>query len=178
MLRTEYLHEAFDYRDGNLFWKSRPRSHFTSDNSFRAWNTSNAGNPISSMDKDGYLRVRLDGVRHKAHRIIWMMKVGSIPEGMVIDHINHNKSDNRLSNLRLVAVETNNRNAPMRADNTSGVTGVNWNERAKKYQATISISGKRKSLGYFSSLHSAKAARKNAELEVGYHKNHGSKEVL
>lgn len=59
-----------------------------------------------------------------AHRIIWEMFNGAIPEGKEIDHINGVKSDNRIENLRLCDRHINCKNAAKRRDNSSGVTGV------------------------------------------------------
>jgi len=122
----------------------------------------------------GYRQLRIYGECFMVHRIIWEMEVGDIPEGMVIDHINHIRSDNRISNLRAVTVLENTRNASERKDNSSGVTGVTWDKFSSKWQAKISVKGKTVHLGRFNSLDDARIARRQAEAKYKFHKNHGA----
>jgi len=98
---------------------------------------------------------------------------GAIPEGMLIDHIDHNRTNNRQINLRLVTRTESNRNVSKRRTNTSGVTGVSWYKRKKKWCAEISVRGERISLGYFNKKQAAIAVRKAAEKQYEYHPNHG-----
>lgn len=125
--------------------------------------------------RDGYVKVRFDNRLYMAHRIIWESVVGKIPEGMQIDHINHNRSDNRLENLRLVTHIENGMNQSMRVRNKSGITGVSWNARDEKWISRISRDRKVINLGCFDSFDDAVSARINAEIEFGYHANHGRK---
>ncbi len=90
-----------------------------------------------------------------------------------IDHINGDRTDNRICNLRDVTSAGNSCNRRRQDRNTSGVTGVAWDKRASRWQARIGLNGKQKYLGYFDSLDEAVAARKAAELELGFHPNHG-----
>lgn len=129
----------------------------------------------SKCKRDGYVKVRFDNKLHMAHRIIWEAVVGKIPEGMQIDHINHDRSDNRIENLRVVTHIENGMNQSMCVRNKSGVTGVSWHSRDKKWKAVISKDRKVISLGYFNNFDDAVAARLSAEIEFGYHVNHGRK---
>ena len=152
--------DYFSYKDGRLYWKaSRGRIR--------------AGSEAGSEDQQGYIVVRLNGKDYKAHRIIWEMHYGPIPEGMEVDHIWHNRKDNRIENLRLVTRTGNGRNQSKFATNTSGVTGVNWNNQAGKWRAEIYVDGKHISLGLFTIFNDAVLARKSAEAKYGFHKNHG-----
>ncbi len=83
----------------------------------------------------------------RVHNIVWNMHHGIIPKGLVIDHIDRNRSNNLLSNLRLVTQQVNGINTGLSKNNTSGIKGVSWNNRDKKWQATININGKAKRLG-------------------------------
>lgn len=125
--------------------------------------------------RDGYIKVRFENRLYLAHRIIWESVMGIIPEGMQIDHINHNRSDNRMENLRLVTHIENGMNQSRSVRNKSGVTGVSWQSRDKKWKAVISKDRKTISLGYFNNFDDAVAARLSAEIEFGYHVNHGRK---
>lgn len=131
------------------------------------------GGSLSSKTDDGYLRVQVDCKRYRLHRIIWKMVHGSFDETMQVDHINGIRSDNRLSNLRLVIPRDNNKNCKIFSHNTSGNSGVIWNKLQNKWVAYIGGSKKRNHLGYFTHIEDAIKARKEAEVLHGYHPNHG-----
>ena len=82
------------------------------------------GDHVGSLAKTGYYVFGLQGKTHYSHRVIWEILVGPIPKGFEIDHVNKNRGDNRLENLRCVPRRVNLRNAGMRITNKSGVTGV------------------------------------------------------
>lgn len=127
----ERLHQIFDYKDGQLFRKS--------------------GKLAGSVHPLGYVKVRADGKMYMAHRLIWKMFNKDFETG-TLDHINNNRSDNRIENLRIASRCENNQNAIIRKDNTSGAKGVNWNKRDMRWTASIQINGKRKALGNFKDL--------------------------
>lgn len=125
------------------------------------------------VDKNGYVRIRYNGVLLLAHRIIWEMHNGKIPEGMEIDHVWHNRCDNRIENLRLASRLENSKNVSLLKRNKSGRVGVCWRKKEKKWHATIYDKGKSVHLGLFSSIDDAIMAREQAEAKLGYHENHG-----
>jgi hypothetical protein len=125
-----------------------------------------------TQDTHGYLQGRVAGVLVLAHRAAWALHHGEWPNGQ-IDHINGNRTDNRIDNLRVVSATENARNATLRADNRSGVPGVGWHSRYKKWTARIGVQGRQKTIGYYATLAEAAAARRVAETEQGYHRNHG-----
>lgn len=96
---------------------------------------------------EGYIRIRLDGVKYMAHRLAWLYVYGEFPEKQ-IDHINHDKSDNRICNLR-EATQIENSQNKIRATrlNKLGVLGVSQ-VYGGKFKATITINKERKVLGY------------------------------
>jgi len=107
-----------------------------------------------------------------AHRVVWAVAYGVWPVGQ-IDHIDGDKTNNRLSNLREVDAVVNCQNRPIHTLNTSGVTGVTFLKRKKLWYARITIAGERRSLGRYKLLGDAVAARKRAEIEYSFHPNHG-----
>ncbi|MDS1650714.1 HNH endonuclease signature motif containing protein [Escherichia coli] len=158
--------EYFEYKEGSLYWKK-----ITS-------NRARIGNKAGRVKPDsGYIAIGFFGREYREHRIIWEMFNGPIPEGYEIDHINHIKSDNRLENLRLTTHYENSLNQPMHKDNSSGVCGVGWFKSRKKWKAYIGYHGKCITLGYFDNFEDAVNARRKAEMDIGYHKNHGGDHV-
>jgi hypothetical protein len=123
-----------------------------------------------------YRRVRVNGKAYFAHRLIWLYVRGYFPEQ--IDHINGNGLDNRLINLRGSDSTGNSRNRRKYASNTSGHTGVYRCKPHSKWQVKIKINGVQKHLGYFHDINEAIKARKQAEIEHGFHVNHGQERPL
>lgn len=85
------------------------------------------------------------------------------PKELQVDHINHNTLDNRKCNLNIVSHSENMQNKLIAKNNTSGITGVNWHKKDKKWVATIGINGRKIRLGSFADLEDAKRARLTAE---------------
>ena len=177
-LTQDLLNEIFSYdaKTGVLYHRDRPRWMFTKgykggETSWRTFNTQNAGKPICNLNGEGYLRVNIGGKRYLAHRIIWMMVHGEWPEE--IDHINGNRADNRLCNLRAVNRQENMRNLACRSDNTSGHTGVSYSKRDDVFVAYITVDGHAKVIGRYATAEQAAEARAKAQDEAGFHPNHG-----
>lgn len=121
-----------------------------------------------------YIRLTYRGKSYQAHRVVWEMFNGAIPEGFKVDHINGMKDDNRIENLRLVTDSINNRNKGKDSRNKSGYNGVIWNKQVSKWQAHIRVDGKSKHLGLFLEIGDAVQARKQAEEGLGFTSRHGN----
>lgn len=106
----------------------------------------------------GYARTVIDGRTTSMHRLI--MKA---PDGLVVDHINHNELDNRKNNLRVCTQSNNAMNRKKAINNTSGYIGVVFKKDCNKWEAFIRVDGKRKYLGLFATPELAYEARKEAE---------------
>lgn len=165
---------SYDAISGELRWLERPESMFPSRRSAGMWNTRFAGKVAgSTVAGSEYLSINIGPQRFKAHVVAWIIHYGTAPPAD-IDHINGNRQDNRIENMRAVTRSENMRNTSLSSRNTSGFIGVSYRKTANKWQATIrDMSGKRLSLGYFAELQEAAAVRKAAEAKFGYHANHG-----
>lgn len=161
-------HEFFKYdpETGKLFWAAVPNNRIK------------LGDEAGYVNGGtGYIHVKVSGINTMAHRLIWDMHN---PDDLLgpndeIDHIDHDKLNNRLDNLRKVYCAINQRNRPMHRDNTSGVTGVCWYKRHQCWRVQIRAYGKPKHIGYFKDFNAAVSARKAAEVEFGFHENHGKR---
>jgi len=141
--------------------------------SFRVRIGDTAGYHHKTPDGKTYIQTAVDGDKHYAHRLAWFYMTGEFPVDQ-IDHINGDGTDNRWCNLRQVTHRENSKNQKLRSTNTSGVTGVYWDTKREKWCASITIKGKTVSLGRFDILSDAVDARSRAEIEYGFHENHGS----
>lgn len=121
----------------------------------RASNRSKVGD-VPRVNSEGYVRIRLCGRMHAAHRLAWLWVNGELPE-QDIDHINGVKSDNRIANLRDVGRDINTANIfGPQANNTSGQLGVTRYKR--KWRAQISVGGKMKYIGLYATPEDAHKA--------------------
>lgn len=160
----EELHKllSYDGSTGKLYWKPRGIVN---------WDSIYAGKEAGSLRSIGYVVVKLRHKAYKAHRIIWKMLNGTEPT--TIDHIDRNKSNNLVSNLREASHKENMKNKRMAKNNSFGHTGVYWREDNKKWRAVIGLSSKLKHLGNFETFDEAVSARKAAEISYNYSENHG-----
>lgn len=175
----EYLHQCFEYlQDGSLIWKSRPAEHFDTTHGHKCFSARSVGQIASETIKKGYNRVWLhhNGKRQcfMAHRIIWTMFNGEIPEGYIVDHKDTNSLDNKIKNLRLTQFHGNAYNKSLNSNNSSGVKGISWSKEKELWEAKIRVNSKRIRVGYFNSIASATLAIQNARIKLHQEfANHG-----
>lgn len=131
---------------------------------------SNVGNVAGCLDKDGYIRIKVLGKPYQAHRLAWLYIYGSFPE-KYIDHINGQRNDNRISNLRDVDMATNIQNLKksMSSNKTSGFLGVCFDKRRCLFTAQIQNRGKKIVIGYYQTAQEAHQAYliKKREIHQG-----------
>lgn len=109
-----------------------------------------------SKKSDGYLHARIENNLITLHKYLF-------PAYRFVDHINHNKADNRRCNLREVTKSQNAMNRKNQSNSTTGVTGVVWNKCNQKWRSRITVNNKRIELGSYCNFEDAVKARKNAE---------------
>lgn len=175
-------HNWFSYlRDGTLLWEVDRRSG-------NGKIQTHMGDVAGGVETNGYVVIQLEGVKYKAHRIVWEMHFGNIPKGLQVDHINSIRTDNRIENLRLVDHSANGRNQKLRNTNTTGKMGVSRFFRNGKeyYQARWrDLSGSEKSKTFSSEKYENAFERacefRDRMIELlnsqgaGYHPLHGNK---
>lgn len=149
----EYLNEFLEYRDGELFWKKKHSR------------TVIIGNKVGNMDSKGYLRMCINYKEFRLHRIIFLMHHGYLPE--FIDHIDGNKTNNRIGNLRPATKSENAKNTQLNAKNKSGFKNVSWSKSANKWAVQMSIDGKNTNCGLFDDINDA--SKEAERLRKIYH---------
>ena len=176
ILTQEEIKELLDYnQDTGVFtWKVRGRKWFKSaaSNPCKAWNTRCALKVATNAGKRGYLMISIKGKNYSAASIAWLYATGSYPK-LIIDHINHDYTDNSIVNLREVSQKDNTRNQTLRVTNISGFNGVSWHKQRNKWRAFIMVDGKHHHLGLFSKINDAISARVDANKKYNFHENHG-----
>jgi hypothetical protein len=131
----DYLRSVLEFKDGLLYNKVFRSSHAV------------AGKRSGSPWTKGYMAVSVKGVKYLEHRIVFYMENGYCPE--TVDHINGDKTDNRIENLRAATYSENQCNVPLASNNVSGHKGVTFHKRAHKWRAQIAFKKVVKHLGYF-----------------------------
>lgn len=152
----ERVLELFKYEDGKLFRRS-----------------DNKEMGCYSPKHHRYVRIGIDGQNYKLHRIIFLYHKGYMPE--LIDHINGDRYDNRIENLREANTYQNRQNSRIYSTSKSGVKNVYFDARCNKWRVAFSINGKRKNFGLYADLEEAKQVA--TSMRDKYFKdfvNHGS----
>lgn len=166
---------TYDTETGRFIWTNR--EGLTQGD--RLFNKRYAGRECGRINSLGYRTIGFtcEGSSRQilAHRLAWFIVHRKLPDGD-IDHINRNRADNCIANLRDVPHSINLRNASMQRNNTSGVTGVCWNKATGKWLARAMIDGGRFHLGHFTCIHEAESAIKAFRAKHGYTKHHGEAE--
>ena len=173
---VEYLRQCFNYipETGKLIWKTRPRSHFATEHSWRSWLSRFAGKEAGGLTRPGkkglsnYGQVTLGNKKFLIHRIAFALYYGREP-GPTIDHIDRNPSNNCINNLRELPTSSNIQNqiSPNK-NNKSGLRGVSWHSWSNKWRASIVLDRKQIYLGLFGDKDEAYAAYLAAK--ENYHK--------
>ena len=160
------MRELLDYdpETGLAFWRPNAR---------RVGGSHLNGMPAGHLSRRGYKILHMDGVLLQFHRAAWAYVHGEWPQ-LQIDHINGDKSDNRIANLRLATFSQNNRNSKPKKDNRSGIKGLHYRADRGVWRAVIQENGKLTHLGHFSKVEDAKAAYETAAERIAgdfaYHK--------
>jgi hypothetical protein len=138
MITQQQVLDTFEYREGKLYWKYVKSIRIK------------AGDEAGREDGQGYRTVRFNYKMYRTHHLIYLMFHGVLPT--LIDHINNDRLDNRIENLRIATDSQNNCNKGIQANNTSGSKNVKWHERIKKYEVSVQINKQRKYIGVFEDL--------------------------
>ena len=165
---VDLLRQLYEYVEGQVIRKSAlPNTN----NKYEVG--TRVGSEYTYADTGRTVRVmHIQGATYLEHRVIYALVHGVWPE-YDIDHIDGNTLNNRIKNLRDATRQQNTQNVRLRTNNSSGVCGVQWNSRLKKWVAVICHNYVVKHLGCFTTIEEATEVRKEAEKLYGFHTNHG-----
>lgn len=136
MITQELVKSIFDYSDGFLYWKIKKS------------NAIKIGQVAGSLDeRTGYYRIHINSKMYKTHRLVFLYHNGYLPD--YVDHIDNNKINNRIENLREATKSQNCMNQKVSTRNTSGIKGVMWHKRDKKWYVQLRVNSKCHSFGYY-----------------------------
>lgn len=157
----------YDHKSGEFTWLPRDVSRFECAAHSKTWNSRWAWKRAGALRPDGYISICIEGKSYQAHRLAWLFVHGLMPEQQ-IDHINMNRSDNRIINLRDVHQSINQQNRYVRKKLSALPTGVCVFKRNLKrpYQAKIWKNGKTIHLGYFETADLAHSAYIKARKDI------------
>ena len=125
------------------------------------------GDVAGCVNSRGYRLITVDQVSYRAHRLVILYVHGYMPENLV-DHIDRNRDNNRISNLREVSNQCNSRNCKVFVTNTSGVTGVCWYKNENSWGVRVYVNRKMVHFGYFKDFEEAACMRLAAEQCLGF----------
>lgn len=127
-----------------------------------------AGEKAGTCTSNGYIFISILRRQYLAHRLAWLWVHGHMPK-FQIDHINRIGTDNRIANLREATGSQNACNRAARAGSKSGVKGVHWQPKVKRWRVAICLNGKSKFYGYFDTINEAREV-----YRVAAEKTHGA----
>jgi hypothetical protein len=160
-LVCQLLH--YDPDTGDFIWLPRPREMFPTDHHWRMWNTQNAGQAAGSLGSHLYYRISINDTGFATHRLAWLIVHGE-PVPPQIDHIDRDRLNNRIANLRAATGVQNRGNTLRPKDNTSGVKGVGIEKG--RFRARIMTNGRRLHLGSFNTAEEAANAYRDAAIRL------------
>lgn len=153
LLTYELANARFYYDSGSLRFKEKPKG--------RGYQTVSVGGLAGTLSNDGYACVRYNNKSYLAHRVIWLLLKGIWPKDQ-LDHIDQNRSNNLIENLREATNKSNHHN---RTDNTTGLVGVTYDKSRNKYVSGYRVGYHRVNVGRFETAELAYAAKlKHMEL--------------
>jgi hypothetical protein len=152
-ITKEYLHKIFEYKDGILY-------------------RIKTGKEAGHINSRGYKHAKIGNKKYQVHKLIFIMQHGYLPKE--IDHIDGNKLNNSINNLREVTHNQNMHNRKINSNNTSGIKGVCFDKNTNKWRGQVAFNNKVHYVGIFEDIDDAKnAVMKFREKMHKEYANHG-----
>ncbi len=160
MLTKQRIDELFEYCEGNLYRKI-------------SLGNQKIGDMAGFMNKRGYWQIQFDGKKYQLHRVIFFLHNGYLPDEL--DHIDNNRSNNKIENLRPATRSENLKNTLLRCDNSSGHKNVQFHAPTSKWKVSLRVNGKKKHIGLYDDIEiAALVADEARKLHNGVYANKGA----
>ena len=150
----QLMHELFDYRNGDLYWKVKSSTKVS------------IGDRAGTLNAKSYRQISIKGWLYLAHRLIYLMHHGHLP--WCIDHIDGNPLNNKIENLREATMSQNMKNRPINSNNTSGFKNIYKSKNGKKWIVVLMVKNKQKYFGSYEDIELANLVA--TEARAKYHK--------
>jgi hypothetical protein len=138
--------------------------HYDSESGLFYWLKKDSRKIAGCLRPDKYIQIAINKKQYLSHRLAWLYVYGDSPK--CIDHINGDKSDNRISNLRKANQSQNLHNSKLSIKNSSGIKGISWNKARSKWAARVCINYTNKHIGYFDDIELARVSICKARVEL------------
>jgi hypothetical protein len=155
-MTQDEVNQLFDYKEGKLYWKEDRGANKVK------------GLHAGSIDSNGYRVIKIKNKMYKEHRLVFLYFTGGLPK--ILDHINRNKEDNRIENLREVSDALNAQNRTTHKNNVSGHKNVSYNKKRDCYYVRIMVEYTTKFIGTFKTLQEAKEVAETTRKQYHEHK--------
>lgn len=172
LLPISVVQECFDcdFATGKLSWRMRPADHFESKRGCNSTNAKFAGRDVAPvLNNRGYRVVGItyqgDARIYLQHRVVFALAVGEWPVGM-LDHVDGDRSNNAISNLRRCTMQQNAMNQPGKLPSEGRLKGASFHRRLGKWSSSICFDYTKRHLGYFDTAEEAHAAYRTAATEL------------
>lgn len=146
-MNKSILDSILDYNSisGNFIWKVKPSKKVS------------IGDIAGTITNNGYFKIRFLGKEYLAHRLAWLSIYGDFPEG-ILDHIDQDKLNNSINNLREVSISENGHNTKIYSTNKSGYKNIFWDKTLNKYSVKLCKNNIKYNIGTYHTLEGAKLA--------------------
>jgi hypothetical protein len=159
-MNQDQVKHLFEYRDGELYWKTPTNQKIVK------------GSKAGCIGVRGYKKIQINGKKYMTHRLVFLYHHGYLPKE--IDHIDNNKSNNNITNLRQASRSENMKNMGLHSKNKSGFKGVSWHKASNRWIVQLMVGNKKNYFGIYKDLELAALVAQEARNK--YHKefaNHG-----
>lgn len=165
MITVEDIKDVLIYEPdtGNFYWKEKSLNHFPDERAMKSWNTKYSGKQAGNRTGTNYIHINIKNKLYYAHKLAFHLMHGYMPS--IVDHINRDKRDNRILNLRPATASQNQINKTVQRNSSTGAKGVNaFHTGNKRWRARIQVDKKKIHLGYFTTKEEASEAYRRAAI--------------
>jgi hypothetical protein len=153
-MNQDLIKHLFEYKDGELYWKTPTNQKIVK------------GSKAGGLHRSGYMTVQIDKKKYRTHRLVFLYHYGYLPKE--IDHIDNNKINNNINNLRQASRSENMKNIGFHSKNKSGFKGVSWHKASNRWIVQLMVGNNKNYFGIYKDIELAELVA--MEVRNKYHK--------